>query len=83
MAKALSIPTFTIFSTWIIKEAWNSFENETNTISVHLKDFKPECYGAKTAKEMKKQALDLYEKFRIPPIVNLLDTFSDLSKYFG
>lgn len=75
MAKALSIPTFTIFSTWIIKEAWNSFENETNTISVHLKDFKSGHYGSKTAKEMKKQALDLYEKFTPNLIIPQLENF--------
>ena len=75
MAKAISIPTFTIFSTWIIKEAWNSFENETNTISVHLKDFKSEYYGNKTAKEMKKQALDLYEKFTPNLIIPQLENF--------
>ncbi|RZK12500.1 MAG: lipopolysaccharide heptosyltransferase family protein [Flavobacterium sp.] len=63
MAKALDVPTFTIFSTWIIKEAWNSFEDGKRNVSVHLKDFKPELYGTKTAKEMKKSALDLYNHF--------------------
>lgn len=63
MAKALNVPTFTLFSTWIIKEAWNSFENGTTNVSVHLKDFKPELYGEKTAKEMKAVALDLYQKY--------------------
>jgi heptosyltransferase-2 len=63
MAKALDIPTFTVFSTWIIKEAWNSFEDGKTNISVHLKDFKPELYGNKSAKQMKKEALPLYQKF--------------------
>lgn len=63
MAKAINKPTFTIFSTWIIKEAWNSFEDEKNTVSIHLKDFKPRLYGDKTAKEMKKQAMELYNEF--------------------
>lgn len=62
MAKALNIPTFTIFSTWIIKEAWNSFE-DSKTVSVHLKDFKPELYQGKSAKAMKNKALVLYEAF--------------------
>ena len=63
MAKALGKPTFTIFSTWIKKEAWNSFEDGTSTVSVHLKDYKPEVYGNKSAKEMKHDALKLYELF--------------------
>ncbi len=63
MAKALDVPTFTIFSTWIKKESWNSFENDTTIVSVHLKDFKPEIYGDNSPKLMKKKALDLYQLF--------------------
>ena len=63
MAKALDIPTFTIFSTWIKKESWNSFENGTTIVSVHLKDFKPEIYGDKSPKVMKKEAMNLYQLF--------------------
>ncbi|MFV7235917.1 glycosyltransferase family 9 protein [Flavobacterium sp. ZB4R12] len=75
MAKALDKPTFTIFSTWIIKEAWNSFENETTTVSVHLKDYKPELYGKKTAKEMKNEALNLYDKFTPDLILPILKKY--------
>lgn len=63
MAKAIDKPTFTIFSTWIKKEAWNSFENGSTNVSVHLKDFKPELYGEKSVKEMKGKALELYEAY--------------------
>ena len=35
MAKALDIPTFTIFSPWINKNDWNCFEDGKNNISVH------------------------------------------------
>lgn len=61
MAKALNIPTFTIFSPWINKEGWNLFESEQN-VSVHLKDYKPQLY-AKPEKEYKSEALTLYKKF--------------------
>ena len=63
MAKAIDIPTFTIFSPWIIKDAWNSFENGKTNISVHLKDFKPELYNNKYAFEFKNDALNMYQKF--------------------
>lgn len=76
MAKALNIPTFTIFSTWIIKEAWNSFENENTNISVHLKDFKPELYGDKTAKEMKESALSLYQEYTADLFLPILKKFT-------
>ncbi len=63
MAKALMKPTFTIFSTWIKKEAWNAFDDGIHNVSVHLKDFKPELYGGKSAKEMKDKAMELYGQF--------------------
>ncbi|MEH6536577.1 MAG: glycosyltransferase family 9 protein [Psychroserpens sp.] len=65
MAKALRIPTFTIFSPWILKEAWNMFDNGTTHVSIHLKDVKPELYEGKSLKEMKNEAFSLYETF--PP----------------
>jgi len=39
IAKALDIPTFTIFSPFILKNDWNMFENETTNISVHISDY--------------------------------------------
>ena len=75
MAKALDIPTFTIFSTWIKKEAWNSFEDGTRNVSVHLKDFKPELYGSKSPKEMKKEAMTLYQSFTPDLITPSLENY--------
>ena len=79
MAKALNIPTFTIFSTWIKKEAWNSFEDGTTNVSVHLKDFKPELYGDKSPKEMKKEAFRLYEHYTPDLILPTLEGFLNLN----
>ncbi len=79
MAKALEIPTFTIFSTWIKKEAWNSFEDGTTTISVHLKDFKPELYGETSPKEMKPQALELYSQFTPDLIIPALKKYIEIN----
>ena len=75
MAKALDIPTFTLFSTWIKKEAWNSFEDGKNNVSVHLKDFKPELYGQKSAKDRKKQAMELYRAFTPDLILPVLEKY--------
>lgn len=64
MAKALNIPTFTIFSPWIKKDAWNSFEDDKQNVSVHLNDFQPEHYKSiNHPKELKDKALELYQKF--------------------
>ena len=75
MAKAISVPTFTIFSTWINKESWNSFEDGKKIVSVHLKDFKPELYNKKNPKEMKKKALELYDQFLPEFIIPKLTTY--------
>lgn len=75
MAKALDVPTFTVFSTWINKEAWNSFEDGTNNVSAHLQDFKPELYGGKSPKEMKNKALELYQEFTPDLIIPLLEKY--------
>ncbi|MDX1277991.1 glycosyltransferase family 9 protein [Oceanihabitans sediminis] len=75
MAKALNIKTFTIFSTWIDKDTWNIFEEETINESVHLKDYKPELYSGKTEKEMKPQAMELYKKFTPDLFQQKLDAF--------
>lgn len=75
MAKAMDIPTFTIFSPWIKKEAWNSFEDGTTNVSVHLMDYKPELYGEKSPKEMKKLSLGLYEHFTPDLILPILKQY--------
>ena len=67
MAKALNIPTFTIFSPWILKEAWSMFDNDTTNISIHLKDVKPKLYEGKSLKKMKGEVFSLYDSF--PPQV--------------
>lgn len=57
MAKAIEVPTFSIFSPQISKEAWATYENEKNQ-SVHLKDFKPQLFIAS-----KKPFPKLYQQF--------------------
>ncbi|MEY8847720.1 glycosyltransferase family 9 protein [Psychroserpens sp. XS_ASV72] len=61
MAKALNVPTFTIFSPWIIKEAWSMFEDGKQNISVHLKDYNPEIIDKSSKKELKDNYKTLYE----------------------
>jgi heptosyltransferase-2 len=39
MSKALSVPTFTLFSPTVPKEDWNMFENGTTNVSVHINDY--------------------------------------------
>lgn len=75
MAKALNKPTFIIFSPWIEKKAWNTYEDEENHISVHLNDYKPDLFINKSLKEIKKENNKLYDLF-------LPDFFGHLLTHF-
>ncbi|WP_338733094.1 glycosyltransferase family 9 protein [Mangrovimonas cancribranchiae] len=75
MAKALNIPTFSIFSPWIKKDAWSLFEDGKTNASIHLKDIKPELYDGKTMKEMKKDVFALYDIFPPELITPKLELF--------
>lgn len=65
MAKAINIPTFTFFSPWIKKEAWNIFDDGINHVSVHLKDYDDSHYqNIDHPKELKSRITDLYKVFK-------------------
>ncbi|MBU3822406.1 lipopolysaccharide heptosyltransferase family protein [Flavobacteriaceae bacterium XHP0103] len=74
MAKALNIPTFAIFSPWIEKKVWATFEDENN-VSVHLKDYKPDYFQNKEGKKLKKDALNLYQEFKPSLFLEKLNGF--------
>lgn len=63
MAKAINIPTFTIFSPWIIKEAWNTLEDDKIHVAVHLKDYNSELFKGRSLKELKENTFNLYQQF--------------------
>lgn len=76
MAKALNKPSFIIFSPWIEKKMWATFEDGKNHCSVHLKDFEPALFENKTEKTLKKEAESLYQSFNPKLILSLLKEFS-------
>lgn len=63
IAKALNKPSFIIFSPWIEKKIWATFEDGIKHFSVHLNDFKPQLIDKKSYSILKKEALELYEEF--------------------
>lgn len=75
MAKALDKPSFIIFSPWIEKKIWATFEDGIHHLSVHLKDYRPALFENKTEKMLKKESLALYDKF-------LPEFFEDRIKLF-
>jgi ADP-heptose:LPS heptosyltransferase len=63
MAKALEKPSFIIFSPWIDKKGWATFEDGINHVSLHLKDFKTDLFEGKTDKIIKKETVLFYNEF--------------------
>ncbi len=80
MAKALDKPSFIIFSPWIHKKMWATFEDGILHDSVHLKDFKPKLFQNKTDKELKQDALKLYLFLKPEFIYNKLGLFLENRK---
>jgi len=64
MAKALEKPSFIIFSPWIEKKIWATFEDGIHHLSVHLEDYRPDLFEQKNEKMLKKEALSLYREFK-------------------
>jgi|SRR5690554_381731 len=75
MAKALNKATFIIFSPWIEKAAWNTFEDGVKHVSVHLNDYKPELFKNKQLKEIKSENEKLYQMFSPSFFGDLLTRF--------
>ncbi len=80
MAKAIDMPTFSIFSPWIIKEAWNMFDNGTTNDAIHLYDIKPELYKGMSPKQTKDDFASYYDaflpEFIVPKLTQFLNTIS-------
>ncbi|WP_308992459.1 glycosyltransferase family 9 protein [Mariniflexile litorale] len=64
MAKALHVPTFSIFSPWIEQATWETFKYINYHATVHLNDYQPVDIHNKSIKKLKKDTLDLYSKFK-------------------
>ena len=78
IAKALSKPTFTIFSPYVNKEHWASFEDGKLHDSVHLLEIKPDLYNdfnPKERKKIEKNPQELYLQLTPYIILPRLDIF--------
>lgn len=77
MSKALGKKSFTIFSPWIDKNVWATFEDGINHTSVHLKDYFPEKFKTFDNREIKKQVNDFYSLFNFNLFNDKLRNFLD------
>ena len=84
IAKALDKPTFTIFSPYVNKEHWASFEDGMLHTSVHLREEKPELYTAFTYEERKKIEADPSAMYReLHPDLYLARLQAFLARHVG
>ncbi|TDD98636.1 glycosyltransferase family 9 protein [Flavobacterium cellulosilyticum] len=75
MAKALNIPTFSLFSPCIDKETWQIFEDEKENVSIHLKDLKPEIYKEFNDKYIKEHTFKYFDEYPLEIILEKLETY--------
>lgn len=78
IAKAINKPTFTIFSPYINKDDWSSFEDGIFHKSVHLLDFVPNAIAELTYekyKEIEKNPRELYLQLTPEMIISELHPF--------
>jgi ADP-heptose:LPS heptosyltransferase len=75
LAKAFNKPTFTIFSPFIPKESWATFENEPQNRSIHLKEVKPQLFISKNKKQLTLESKELYLELKPEYIINALQDF--------
>ncbi|KOS08444.1 hypothetical protein AM493_20325 [Flavobacterium akiainvivens] len=75
MAKALGVPTFTVFSPWINKTSWNMLADGHTHVAVHLQDYYPELYKGQHPKEFKGRAHEYYKMLKTELFSSQLVTF--------
>lgn len=75
MSKAVGKKSFIIFSPWIDKEVWATFEDGMNHVSVHLKDYFPEKFKNLNNREIKKVVDDFYSLFDFELFKSKFDDF--------
>jgi len=75
MSKALGKKSFIIFSPWIDKNVWSTFEDGINHTSVHLKDYFPEKLGNLSNRKIKIKVDEFYSIFKFELFQTKLESF--------
>lgn len=83
IAKALNKPTFTIFSPYVLKEHWASFEDGKMHTSIHLLDEKPDLFSKdrEHRKKIEEDPSFLYKQLTPNLIIQKLEKF--LNQHFN
>ncbi len=82
IAKALNKPTFTIFSPYVMKDHWASFEDGKKHASIHLMEEKPELYNENSVENRRKIEADpsfMYKQLTPDLIIPKLEQFLSIN----
>lgn len=77
MTKAVGKKSFIIFSPWIDKNVWATFEDGISHTSVHLKDYFPEKFNSLNNRQIKKRVDEFYSFFDFELFKDKLSEFLD------
>lgn len=77
ISKALNKPTFTIFSPYVLKEHWASFEDGKTHTSIHLLEEKPDLFSTdrEARRKIEEDPSFMYKQLTPELIIPKLDTF--------
>ena len=80
ISKALNKPTFTIFSPYVLKEHWASFEDGKMHTSIHLLEEKPDLFSTdrEERRKIEEDPSFMYKELTPELILPKLDTFLKL-----
>ncbi len=79
ISKALNKPTFTIFSPYVMKESWASFEDGKKHTSIHLLDEHPDLFSEdrEVRRKIEEDPSFMYQQLTPELIIPKLSTFLD------
>ncbi|MGB6269623.1 MAG: glycosyltransferase family 9 protein, partial [Olleya sp.] len=80
ISKALNKPTFTIFSPYVLKEHWASFEDGKMHTSIHLLEEKPDLFSTdrEERRKIEEDPSYMYKQLTPEMIIPKLDAFLKL-----
>ena len=80
ISKALNKPTFTIFSPYVLKEHWASFEDGKKHTSIHLLEEKPDLFSTdrESRRKIEEDPSFMYKQLTPELILPKLEAFLKL-----
>ena len=75
IAKALNVPSFSIFAPQTPKKEWGIYEDDSTNYSVHLKDYREDLYKDMDKTQLRKESNGLYQTFKPELFLDKLDIF--------